>query len=181
MRKATVVLPVPGLPVKDMCSVGWPALMPIFWRTFSISNSEAISRQRGVESYLGARFGRGWRIDAAYTYFHAREAGLDVVRRPPHIASVAVNWQAPGDRLGLTGVMRDNGESDDLAFTDPSYVPVRERLDDYLLVNLNADYRLTDTISLFGRVENLFDERYEDVFSFTNPGISAFAGLRARI
>lgn len=145
------------------------------------TNSEDISRQRGVEAYLGARFGRAWRIDAAYTYLHAREAGLEEVRRPPHIASVAVNWQAPGDRFGLTGVLRYNGETDDLAYTDPSYVPVRERLGDYLLVNLNADYRLTDTISLFGRVENLFDERYEDVFSFTNSGISAFAGLRARL
>ncbi len=145
------------------------------------TNSEEISRQRGVEAYLGARFGRAWRIDAAYTYLHAREAGLEEVRRPPHITSVAVNWQAPGDRFGLTGVLRYNGETDDLAYTDPSYVPVRERLGDYLLVNLNADFRLTDTISLFGRVENLFDERYEDVFSFTNPGISAFAGLRARL
>lgn len=163
--------------LEDEIFTSYPA--PTFIAT--PANSEEISRQRGVEAYLGARFGEAWRIDAAYTYLRAREAGLEEVRRPPHIASVAVNWQAPGDRLGLTGVLRYNGESDDLAFTDPSYVPVRERLDDYLLVNLNADYRLTDTISLFGRVENLFDERYEDVFSFTNPGISAFAGLRARL
>ncbi|OBX18230.1 TonB-dependent receptor [Erythrobacter sp. QSSC1-22B] len=145
------------------------------------ANSEEASRQRGVETYLNARLGQAWRIDAAYTYLHAREAGLEEVRRPPHIASIAVSWRAPGDRLSLTGVARYNGETDDLAFTDPSYVPVRERLDDYVLVNLNADFRLTEEISLFGRVENLFDERYEDVFSFTNPGVSAFVGLRARI
>ena len=29
-------------------------------------------------------------------------------------------------------------------------------------------------------VENLFDEDYEQIFSFTNPGIGAFAGIRAR-
>jgi vitamin B12 transporter len=29
------------------------------------------------------------------------------------------------------------------------------------------------------RIENLFNENYEQVFSFTNPGRTAYAGLRA--
>lgn len=146
----------------------------------SPANSAGRSRQRGVEVYLNARLGPAWRVDAAYTHLHARENGLAEVRRPSHIGSVAVSWRAPDDRLSVTGVVRYNGTTDDLAFTDLSYVPVRARLHDYALVNLNADLRLTDRLSLFGRVENLLDQHYEDVFSFTNPGVSAFAGVRAR-
>lgn len=144
------------------------------------ANSAGRSRQRGVEFYLNAKLGPAWRIDAAYTYLHARESGLEEVRRPTHIASLAVSWRVPGDRLSLTGVARYNGATDDLAFTDPSYVPVRVRLRDYALVNLAADLRLTGKLSLFARVENLLDQHYEDVFSFTNPGVLAYAGARAR-
>jgi len=159
--------------LKDEIFTTFPA--PAFVAT--PANRATTSKQRGVETYLNARLGQ-WRVDATYTYLHAREAGAEEVRRPPHIASLAVNWT--GDRLSLTGVARYNGRTDDVAFTDPSFVPVRVRLDDYVLVNFNADYRLTNRLSIFGRVENLFDERYEDVFSFTNPGITAVGGVRAK-
>jgi len=144
------------------------------------ANRTTKSKQRGVETYLTARIGETWRVDAAYTYLHARENGVSEVRRPDHIASVAAGWRAPGDRGGVTVVARYNGRTDDLAFTDPSFVPVRAKLDDYLLLNLNGDFALSDRIGLFARVENLLDVNYEDVFSFTNPGRSAYAGLRAR-
>lgn len=57
---------------------------------------------------------------------------------------------------------------------------MRVRLRDYVLVNLNGDLKLTKRLALFARIENLANEHYEDVFSFTNPGRAAYAGLRAR-
>jgi len=142
------------------------------------ANRTTDSTQWGIETFATLRLGRAWRIDAAYTYLHAREAGLEEVRRPSHIASLAVDWRLPGDRGGLTLVARYNGEQTDLAFTDPSFVPVRVRLDDYLLVNLNADYRLSGNVELFGRIENITNEKYEEVFSFATPGRSAYGGVR---
>src|SRR4051794_18892339 len=46
MRNATVVLPVPGLPVNDMCSVGGDEASPARCRIRSISKSDAIWRTR---------------------------------------------------------------------------------------------------------------------------------------
>ena len=46
MRMATVVLPVPGLPVKHMCSEGFALATPSSARAFSTTSSEAISRMR---------------------------------------------------------------------------------------------------------------------------------------
>src|SRR5512139_3830012 len=46
MRMATVVLPVPGLPVKHMCSEGFAPSMPSAARAVSTTSSEAISRMR---------------------------------------------------------------------------------------------------------------------------------------
>lgn len=138
------------------------------------------STREGIETFLSARVGTAWRLDAAYTYLRAREDGVDEVRRPEHVASVALDWRAPQERGGLTLVARYHGETDDLAFTDPSFVPRRARLDEYLIVNVNADLAVTRSVGLFARVENLLDEPYEEVFSFRAPGRSAYAGLRAR-
>jgi vitamin B12 transporter len=55
--------------------------------------------------------------------------------------------------------------------------PVQE-LDAYTLVNLSARYRLNPNLELYGRVENLFDEFYEEAWSYATPGLSAYAGIR---
>lgn len=145
------------------------------------ANRLSRSRQNGIETFLDARLGEHWRINAAHTYLHARESGEEEVRRPSHTASVAVAWRATHDRGGVTAVIRHTGEADDLAFTDPSYVPIRVRLGAYTLINLNADLTIGHRVSLFGRIENLSNQHYEDVFSFTNPGRAAIAGIRAHL
>lgn len=144
------------------------------------ANRTTMSKQRGVEVSLNAQFGPQWSFDAAYSYLDAEENGREEVRRPEHIASAALTWAAPGDAASATLVVRHNGASLDDAFTDPSFVPVRVELDAYTLVNLNARVKLTDGISVFGRVDNLLDERYEQVFSFVSPGRSAVVGVEAR-
>jgi len=145
------------------------------------ANRTTKSRQRGIEAALAARLGQAWQLDASYTWLRARENGAVEVRRPKHIASVSGTWSAPADAASVTVVARYNGRQLDQAFLDPSFVPTRVTLDDYLLVNLNGRLRFSDRFELFGRVENLFDERYEDVFSFVNPGRIAIVGVRARL
>ena len=52
------------------------------------------------------------------------------------------------------------------------------KLDAYTLVNLAGRFNLTDMISINGRVENLFDENYRNVFGFATQGIGAYVGVR---
>ncbi|MCZ8369925.1 MAG: TonB-dependent receptor [Porphyrobacter sp.] len=144
------------------------------------SNRTTSSQQRGVEVSLSARLADQWSLDAAYSYLDAEENRVREVRRPRHIASAALTWSAPSDAASATLVVRHNGATPDVAFTDPSFVPVRVTLDDYTLVNLNARVKLTDSLSAFARVDNLLDETYEQVFSFVSPGRSAVVGVEAR-
>jgi vitamin B12 transporter len=144
------------------------------------ANRTTTSQQRGVEVSLSAQLAEQWSVDAAYSYLDAEENGVREVRRPRHIASAALTWSAPGDAASATLVVRHNGATPDVAFTDPSFVPVRVTLDDYTLVNLNARVKLTDSLSAFARVDNLLDETYEQVFSFVSPGRSAVVGVEAR-
>ncbi|MEG3165340.1 TonB-dependent receptor [Sphingomonas sp. PB2P19] len=143
------------------------------------ANRDTLSRQHGVEVFASARPIDQLRFDLAYTYLHAREDGTVEVRRPKHIASVNTTVFSADKRFSGTLTVRYNGRQDDVAYTDPSYLPVRVSLQEYVLVNLNADYRLSDRLSVFGRIENLANEQYEEVFSFATPGRAAYGGIRA--
>lgn len=144
------------------------------------ANRTTQSEQRGIEVSLNAQLADQWSLDAAYSYVDAEENGIEEVRRPEHIGSAALSWTAPGDKASATLVVRYNGQTPDVAFTDPSFVPVRVRLDDYTLLNLNARVKVAEQISAFARVDNLLGEDYEQVFSFVSPGRSAAVGVEAR-
>ena len=144
------------------------------------ANRATRSKQHGVEVFFRARPIPQIAVDAAYTFLDATENGVEEVRRPRHIGSVNVTLFSPDERFSGTLTARYNGRQSDLAFTDPSYVPLTVSLQEYVLLNLGAQYRLTGNFSIFGRIENLLDEHYEDVFSYVAPGRAAYAGLRMR-
>jgi len=143
-------------------------------------NRTTRSKQHGVEAALSLRPIRQVRLDAAYTYLKASENGAVEVRRPKHIASLNLTGTTSDESFSGTLTVRYNGRQADVAFTDPSFAPVNVILQEYVLVNLSAEYRITPHVALFGRIENLFDENYEEVFSYATPGQSAYGGVRVR-
>ena len=145
-------------------------------------NRTTDSKQRGLEVYASARPIPMLRFDLAYTYLRAREDGLAEVRRPKHVGSFNTTVLSADQRFSGTLTVRYNGRQSDITFTDPTYAtaPIVS-LQEYVLVNLNAEYKLSERLSIFGRVENLTDERYEEVFSFATAGRAAYGGVRVRL
>ncbi|WP_340267728.1 TonB-dependent receptor plug domain-containing protein [Sphingobium mellinum] len=141
-------------------------------------NRATESKQHGIEAFVSARPIPQLRLDAAYTYLKARENGIVEVRRPKHIASFNATVFSKDERFSGTLTLRYNGRQSDVAYTDPSYIPVRVSLREYVLMNVNVEYKLTSRIAVFGRVENLLNENYEEVFSFATPGRAAYGGVR---
>ncbi len=162
--------------LKDEIYTTYPA--PDFVAT--PSNRTTRSKQHGVEAFVSARPIPQLKFDLAYTWLDSTENGVNEVRRPHHIGSINTTVFSQDQRFSGTLSVRYNGRQDDVAYTDPSYIPVPVSLQEYVLVNLNAEYKVTDAISVFGRVENLLDESYEEVFSFATPGRAAYGGIRAR-
>ena len=56
--------------------------------------------------------------------------------------------------------------------------PPRVSLKAYTLVQLGGELRVTPGLQVFGRVENLLGERYEDVYTYRTQGRGFFVGLR---
>ncbi|HWK49852.1 MAG TPA: TonB-dependent receptor, partial [Steroidobacter sp.] len=141
------------------------------------SNRTTESTQKGVELFAVANVGEAWRFDVSYTHLDAKENGIEEVRRPPDIASLNVNWAVLADRASLNLTVRYNGETYDNNFTGVG--PMRVLLGDYTLVNLGADYQINDRLNVYGRIENLLDELYEEVYTYRTPGRAAYLGIRS--
>ena len=141
-------------------------------------NRDTKSKQRGVELFASARPADWLRLDLAYTRLHARENGVVEVRRPNDIASANATVFGRDERWSATLTARYNGTQRDVAFTDPSFAPVNVRLGDYVLVNLAGSYKITPHLELFARIENLADQKYQEVFSYQSPGRAVYGGVR---
>ena len=53
-------------------------------------------------------------------------------------------------------------------------------LDSFVVVNVRAGYDISETIEVFARIDNLFDEDYFDNSGFNTVPLSAFGGVRVR-
>ena len=47
-----------------------------------------------------------------------------------------------------------------------------------MTVNLAANYVVNKNATLFARVDNLFDRRYENPVGWMQPGLAAYGGIR---
>ena len=48
----------------------------------------------------------------------------------------------------------------------------------YSLVNFVVSYQYNNRVKVLGRIENLLDQDYEDVFGFNTPGRSSYLGFQ---
>ena len=55
-----------------------------------------------------------------------------------------------------------------------------QKLKPYMTLNMGGQYHLHKHVSLFGRVENLNNKRYEDVFGYGVRGQLFMVGLEVR-
>jgi vitamin B12 transporter len=129
-----------------------------------------------VEAFASARITDRFEVRVDYTYTDARDdtTGLELLRRPRHKASVSASWR-PIDRLSVSATLLYVGSQVD---GDRSFSIPRLDTPDYYLVNLAADYDLGRGFTVFARIDNLLDHRYENPTGFQRPGFGAYAGLR---
>ena len=115
-------------------------------------------------------------LRADYTYLIARDdiARETLLRRPRTKINGTAVWR-PTDRLTLSATALYVGKRVD---GNRDFSVPRLTAGPYATFGVAGEYALTRSMSLFGRVENLLDRRYEDPTGFQRPGVGAFAGLR---
>ncbi len=142
-------------------------------------NRTTESRQRGVEVFAEVKLDSGFRFEGSYTYIDATENGVEEVLRAPHIASAALSWRSMDDVFGGFVNLRYNGRQKDNNFTFSGTNPAVLR--SFTLVDAGGDWKFNEHLQIFGRIENLFDENYEEVYTFRTAGRAFYVGVRGNI
>ena len=147
---------------------------------FTSSNIQGPSDRSGMELEAIYRFLDSWVLKGTYTYLDASqysaEGKVREVRRPMH--SGAISLARKWNKAGINIVTSYTGEQSDDFF--PPYPPYQERvkLKAFTLVNASGHIDISDNLLITGTIENLLDERYEQVYGYTSPGIECRLGLR---
>ncbi|GLQ06875.1 TonB-dependent receptor [Sneathiella chinensis] len=142
-------------------------------------NLDGTSKRRGVEIAASAQVTDNLHLRAAYTYLNSKEPnGAEEVRRPRHSGSFGATYSFLENRASIFTDVAYNGEMQDLEFVG-STPRTRVTLDDYVLVTVGADYKVTDDVLLYGRIENMLDDQYQEIYSFNGQGLTAFVGVKA--
>jgi vitamin B12 transporter len=131
------------------------------------------TRVQGMEVSMSARPLPTVDASLSYTWQNAVDdtTGLHLPRVPMHQATAAVGWRFVPEALATVSLRyRDSTEN---AFSGA-------KSDDFWTADLALRYALTDTVSLHGRVENLFDQSYEEEVGYGTPDRSAYAGLTVK-
>ncbi len=146
----------------------------------SLTNEDGRSERQGIEVQLTGKLTPSLSLTGGYTYLDANGPdGSDEVRRPKHSGKLNVNYAFSEGKGNLNLGVNYNGKAKDGIFTSAG--PETVTLDDYVHVSLAGSYKLQPNIELFGRVENLLDEDYQEVFGFETAGVSAYAGVKVKL
>ncbi len=143
----------------------------------STYSNVAKATTEGVELTASTQLSKKLSVNSSYTYTDTEDktSGEELFRRARDKVGVNVNYELNSKtRLNLNALYV--GERDFLnRATNPD---TRKRLDGYTLVNLGMTVDLSESFQVFGRIENLFDEAYEEVFGYGTAGVSVFVGFK---
>jgi vitamin B12 transporter len=148
-------------------------------RPFGTYDNVARATAQGVELSLVLRPVDALTLRTNYSLIHAENRtpgaanfGKRLARRPGQSVNSAIDYRwSFGLSVGAS-VTHVASTFDNAANT--------AKVPGYVLADIRAGYDLSDKISLYGRIENLFDEQYETVLRYGTLGRAAYAGVRLR-
>ena len=134
------------------------------------------ARSYGVESFVEFKGVKNLDIKGNYTYDNAQDliANVPLLRRPQNKASGDVDYQLDAAGLGASLIYVGNSFDENFVTGSGNIVPLAS----YFLVNLRAFYQVNSQVKLFARVDNLFNQYYEEAFGYTTPGLSVYGGTK---
>ncbi|MEA2830224.1 MAG: vitamin transporter, partial [Bradyrhizobium sp.] len=153
-------------------------IQPIFdGATFTSTNTNiGRGRTEGTENFVAARLTDSVRVRADYTFTRAVDVttGLELLRRPREKWSTSVIWN-PVEQLTLSATVLHTGSFIDVSrdFSIPRLLAPA-----YTVVNVAADYAISDQTKVFGRVDNLFNVHYQNPTGFLQPSLGIYGGIR---
>ena len=139
------------------------------------------ARTQGVESEIRIQPLPDLTFLATYTYLDAEKTssvdinqpqGARLPRRPRNEVYVSASYLWC-KKLRTTAEAKFVNAREELSFGAPNF-----DIEDYSFVNIEAEYEINPHFTIFGRIDNLTNEQYAEVFGFPALGRGAFGGFR---
>ena len=131
-----------------------------------------LAKSQGWESSVDYSISQSLAVRGQYTYTLTRnlQNGNRLARYPVHQATASLLYR-PIEPLSITVDYRYSGSR----FNEPANTT---KMGTFGVVNVSASYQVTNRLELYTRVENLFDQDYEEVASFGTPIRSVYGGVK---
>lgn len=150
-------------------------------RPFGTYDNVGRVRAQGVEIEAGAELLRRFAARLTYSLVDTENRtpgspnrGNASARRPRHTLSLGADWQVVVGGPSLGADLRWVSKSfDDAA----NLVPLRS----YAVLDVTTAWPVSRTIELYGRVENVTNERYQTAAGYASAPRGAFVGARVRV
>jgi vitamin B12 transporter len=162
----------------------------------SFENIGAV-RIAGIESSIKVNPAKGFTLGLVYTNLFTRvtddggvnslffQAGKPLLRRPRNTFSFVMNYTHDRLNLNLTGLYTGWRDDARYTFTAPYFFnSSRVEDSDNFVLNFTATYDLVrnwsyaNTVQLWARLNNILDERYQEVYGYSSPRFSMLGGVR---
>lgn len=137
--------------------------------------SAAISR--GVEAQVNLQMSSDLNLDMNYTYLDSVDetTGWTLLRRPSHSGNLTVRYKRNSlEAFSQVHYVGERPDVDPITFarlTDVSFV----------VFNVGGAYLISQNMKLSARIENLFNQQYQEVAGYGTPGFSYYLGLSGEL
>jgi len=149
----------------------------------AVNIDEATSK--GIEFYVKAKLMNNLNIKTNYTFTETKDESenspdknLPLLRRPKHKIGFLTTYNFL-NKGSISLEIIYVGKRDDKDFS--TFPVARVVLPDYTIINLAAQFDVTQWLTVTGRVDNLFNKYYEDVLGYATPGLSGYAGIKVNL
>lgn len=126
------------------------------------------AKTRGIETNLKFKKDNFY-FSLGYSWLDTenKQTGEELLRRAKNKVNFDFNWNFSrwdlNFQLGYVGHRRDYPE---------------ELLKSYVLANLSLNYKVNKNFIIFGRIENLFNQKYEEIKGYQTPKFSIYGGFK---
>jgi outer membrane receptor protein involved in Fe transport len=159
------------------------------------SDNLANSRAQGVETSLRLRPLRSLELAAQYTWLDSAilaadgstlvqspfAVGQPLIRRPRSSAAYNLTWRHKRLMLNTNAIVRGGVldiEPNDGTFACALGLPCLFRTSGYVVANAGFSYELPGGLEIHGRLNNLANEKYEEVLGFPALHLNFMTGIR---
>jgi len=136
-------------------------------------------RTHGIETFVKAMILKNLNLNLNYTYLRAedRVTGAELVRRPRHSFNAELAWK-PVEKASVSLAVHLIGTRTDFQAVAPFG---RTNLPHETTVKLAGSYKFNKHLTVFARMENIFDSKFEEPNGFQRPGFAVFGGVKVSV